>query len=392
MAVLSVGPGETYASISAAVGASSTGDTIAVDAGTYVDDWITITHDLTLQAVGGMAVLTTSGASPPNGKAYITESGNVTISGFDISGVTVPDHNGAGIRYEGGNLSLVDCFIHDCQDGLLGAPDPTGSISINHSEFAFNGDGSGSTHGIYVGDIASFSLTNSYVHDTSVGHEVKSRASINVITDNRIFDNGSSASYSIDLPNGGAATISGNIIEQGPATQNPAIIAYGEEGVTHAGVASISGNTIVNDRAGGVVVLNRSGVAVGFADNTIFGLTADQLGSPISESGTRFLDVHPVLDLSHLTFLASSPPSQPPPEPPPAEPPPPSPPPPTPLPDPSPTLSLLEQYHADVLADFTVWATTHQKLATMPKTLAVLNTELNSTTVLGIIKGDRWSN
>jgi len=32
------------------------------------------------------------------------------------------------------------------------------------------------------------------------------------------------------------------------------------------------------------------------------------------------------------------------------------------------------------------------KLATMDKTLKILNTELTSTTVLGIIKGDRWSN
>ena len=45
--------------------------------------------------------------SPPNGKAMITESGaNVAINGFDISGVAVPDGNGAAIRYEGGSLSL----------------------------------------------------------------------------------------------------------------------------------------------------------------------------------------------------------------------------------------------------------------------------------------------
>ena len=54
--------------------------------------------------------------------------------------------------------------------------------------------------------IASFSITNSYIHDAVVGHEVKSRAANNIITGNRIFDNNGSASYSIDMPNGGNAT------------------------------------------------------------------------------------------------------------------------------------------------------------------------------------------
>jgi hypothetical protein len=64
------------------------------------------------------------------------------------------------------------------------------------------------------------------------------------------------------------------------------------------------------------------------------------------------------------------------------------------VPDPSPTpvLTPLEQYHADVLADFQAWAPLHVKLATMDRTLKILNTELTSTTVLGVIKGDRWSN
>src|SRR4051812_28428502 len=204
MALLTVGTtGQQYTTIAAAVAASSAGDTIAVQAGTYTNDWLNITHDLTLQAIGGMVVMTTANdAHPPNGKAMITETGNVTISGFDISGVSVSDSNGAAIRYEGGNLTLVDCYIHDNQEGLLGGEYPVGTITIQHSEFAFNGDGSGKTHDIYVGHIASFTLTDSYIHDTREGHEVKSRAENNIITNNRIFDNNSTASYSIDLPNG----------------------------------------------------------------------------------------------------------------------------------------------------------------------------------------------
>ena len=38
-----------------------------------------------------------------------------------------------------------------------------------------------------------------------------------------------SSSFAIDIPEGGVATISGNQIFQGPATQNNKLIAYGEE-------------------------------------------------------------------------------------------------------------------------------------------------------------------
>ena len=203
MALLTVGIGQEYTTIAAAVAASAPGDTIAVQGGpdhVYTNDFFTIQHSLTLQAVGGEVVMVAT-AQPPNGKAMITEGLpgtpiSVSIIGFDISGVTVPDNNGAAIRYEGGDLTLVDCYIHNNQEGLLGGADADGTITINHSEFAFNGDGSGSTHDIYVGHIASFTLTDSYIHDAIEGHEVKSRAENNIITNNRIFDNNSTASYS----------------------------------------------------------------------------------------------------------------------------------------------------------------------------------------------------
>jgi hypothetical protein len=309
MATLSVGSGQRYATIDAAVDASSAGDTIAVQAGTYTNDWLNITHDLTLQAIGGMVVMSTANAAhPPNGKAMITESGNVTISGFDISGVTVPDNNGAAIRYEGGDLTLVDCYIHDNQEGLLGGADANGTITINHSEFAFNGNGSGSTHGIYVGHIASFTLTDSYIHDTSEGHEVKSRAENNIITNNRIFDNNSTASYGIDLPNGGNAAITGNVIEQGPNTHNPAIFAWGEEGITRPGMAFITGNLIINDNPGGYGVLAASPVP--FTDNQLWNLA--NLGA-VTASGNTDLAARPALDTSSLVFGTIPPPPVPPP-------------------------------------------------------------------------------
>jgi Right handed beta helix region len=304
MATLTVNPG---GSIQAAIDAAAAGDTIDVGTGTYNDQFLTIEESVTLQAVGGEVKLVED-TQPPDGKAMITEGQpglNIAINGFDISGVSVPDSNGAAVRYEGGALSLAQDYFHNNQEGILAASDPSGSITINDSEFAFNGDGSGSTHNIYVNQIGSLTVTNSYVHDAIVGHEIKSRALNTIIQNNRIFDNQGSASYSIDLPNGGNATITGNVIQQSPNTQNPFMFTYGVEGESNPGTSvSFASNTIVNDDPSGAGIFNPTGVTLGFTSNSVWGLTEAQLSTgPLNESGTVILTQRPSLDTSSLAFI-----------------------------------------------------------------------------------------
>jgi Hint domain len=304
MAILTVGPGQQYTTIEGAVAAASPGDTVDVQAGIYTNDFVSIFQNLTLQAIGGpvQMVDTLPADATPIKKAIIDEGGpgiSVTINGFDISGAVVPDGNGAAIRYEGGSLTLNNDYFHNNQDGMLAASDPNGTITINNSEFAFNGvGGDGQTHNLYVNDIALLTITNSYFHDANVGHEIKSRAEDTVITDSRIFDLLSTASYSIDLPNGGNATITNNVIEQGPNTQNPYIIAYGEEDQSNPGTTvSIAENTIVNDDPGGAGILNPTATALGFTNNSVYGLTDSQLSNgPLAELGTMFLTTEPTLN------------------------------------------------------------------------------------------------
>ena len=381
MATLTVSDGQ---SIQAAINAASSGDTIDVQAGTYVDQFLTVEQSLTLQAVGG-EVLLTEDTSPPDGKAMITEGVagiNVAINGFDISGVTVPDGNGAAIRYEGGALTLSNDYFHDNQEGLLGAADPNGTIAIDHSEFASNGDGSGSTHNIYVGAVASFTLSDSYIHDAVVGHEVKSRAANNTITGNRIFDNNGSASYSIDLPNGGNATISGNTLAQWPDYQFPFIVAYGEEGASNPGTSfAITGNTVVNDDPSGRFLLD-SATQPTLSGNSVWGLPAT--------GDTVLLASRPSLDTSAMTFV-NPPAAQPPP---PTEPPPPpvSPPPPVMLPTPPPPPALtLDQYHAMEVTDFQGYAAAHPEVWISPTAIGAIITEITSTTILTHVPGDLWT-
>ena len=70
MSTLTVGAGEEYATLSAAVAASQDGDVIQVQAGTYTNDFAEVTHKITIEGVGGTANFVAT-ESIPNGKAIL---------------------------------------------------------------------------------------------------------------------------------------------------------------------------------------------------------------------------------------------------------------------------------------------------------------------------------
>ena len=300
MSILSVGQGMQFSTISAAVAASHDGDTVQVQAGTYVNDFATVNTKITIQGVGGLAHLLAT-VPPPDGKAILTTNTDVTLDHLELSGAAVADGNGAGVRYQAGNLVMTNCYVHDNQDGILGGGGGTGTVAIRSSEFSHNGAGDGSTHNIYIGDIASLTIDGSYVHDAVVGHEIKSRAESTTVTNSRIQDGPTgTASYSIDAPNGGAVLIQGNTIQQGPASQNPAIIAFGEEGGVHAGSSlTVTGNTILNDLSSvsAAAVWNAAGAPLSVTGNSTYGLSAGQvIRGAASAPGNTALTSEPALN------------------------------------------------------------------------------------------------
>lgn len=306
MSTLIVGTGQQYATLTAAVAASQNGDTIEVEAGTYTNDFPqTITDNITIEGIGGMATFVATEA-PPNLKAILVTQANVTIDNLAFTGVAIPSadgNNGAGIRYQGGNLVLNDDYFYNNQEGLLAAASPTGTITINNSEFADNGAGDGFTHNLYVGQIATLTINDSLFTGAVVGHEIKSRADTTIIENSRIIDGATgTASYSIDLPNGGNAIIENNVIEQGPLSQNPAIIHFGGDSPLYAGSSlTIENNTIVNDlnASDASLLLNQTSIPVAITGNAIYGLTSSQIASgPSTQSGNSFLTTEPTLDLT----------------------------------------------------------------------------------------------
>jgi hypothetical protein len=309
-ATLTVGPGQQYATIAAAVAASADGDTLAVQAGTYTNDFAEIGTKITLTAVGGRVTMKAT-LPLPNEKAILITDTDIAITGFTFTGAHISNRlggNGAGIRYQGGNLALNKCYFYNNQDGLLGNADPSGSITITASEFAHNGDktgpSAGYTHNIYIGAIARADIENSYFHDANIGHEIKSRAAVTIVNDTRVVDGPiGTASYSIDLPNGGAASLTNDQIEQGPDSQNPAIVSYGEEGNIIPGSALTVSNTLIeNDLTAHTPtgVANPGNLSVTLNNLNIYGLTPDELVSGAStQSGITYLTSEPKISTKH---------------------------------------------------------------------------------------------
>ena len=303
MTTLTVGTGKQYTTLASAIAASHDGDVLAVQAGTYTNDFATINTKITIEGVGGMVRLDATQA-PPNGKAILTTNTDVTIRDVAFSGAKVADGNGAGIRYQGGNLIIEDSLFENNQNGLLANPSATGTITIRDSEFAKNGSGDGYTHNLYVGEIAKLTIDNSYFHDAVVGHQIKSRAHETTITHSRIADGTTgTGSYSIDTPNGGKVVIADNVIEQGAKSQNPAIIHFGGEGTVYAGSSiSVTGNTVVNDlqSSSASLLLNAASAQAYVANDSVFGLALDHIAvGPAQVSDIATLAARPVSDLSH---------------------------------------------------------------------------------------------
>ena len=69
------------------------------------------------------------------------------------------------------------------------------------------------------------------------------------------------------------------MIEQGAHTQNPFIIAYGEEGQSNPGTTvSTADNVIVNDDPGGAGIKNLTGTSLSFTYNSVYGLCPARCG------------------------------------------------------------------------------------------------------------------
>lgn len=204
--VLKVGPQEKLSSPSLAAKFAKDGNIIEIDASGHYDGDVVVweQNNLTIRGVNGRPHIRANGASAEGKAVWVVKGNNTTVENIEVSGAHVSDGNGAAIRQEGAGLTLRYCYFHHNENGILTGANEKSDIVIEHSEFSDNGEGSGQTHNIYIGDVRSFTLKYSYSHHARVGHNVKSRAQRNYILYNRLMDGADgNSSYIIDLPNGG---------------------------------------------------------------------------------------------------------------------------------------------------------------------------------------------
>ena len=262
-----------YATPCRAIAAAKRGDTIEIDAtGNYRGDvcaWNT--SNLTLKGVNGRPQIDAEGRSAQGKGTWVIAGNDTTVENIEFTGAAVPDHNGAGIRQEGANLTVRRCYFHDNEEGILTGANPSSHIVVENTEFAGNGYSDGQAHNIYVGRVGEFTLRFSYSHLGVFGHLVKSRALRNYILYNRLTGESGTASYELDLPNGGLSYVIGNVIEQGPTSDNDTLVAYGEEGLSNPDSRLyFVHNTLVNhDRAGTFLQVNGR-VPLAFVQNNVF--------------------------------------------------------------------------------------------------------------------------
>lgn len=283
----SVGSARTYPTLSALLAANvaAPGDVVQFDDGTYTDP-NTIPIPLTLTSRTGMAGAVTfdnagAGNLAGGGKAMMLLHAPCTISGIAFTNIglggaagVAQQGQGAGnqaaIRCENfaalATVTLNSCSFDGCVTGVFGV-DPNVNMVINTSDFGrtlSNGQSQdGFSHDEYT-QVNSTTHNNCNFYGNTYANNLKSR-SLTTICNGGYSRNG--AGRCIDIPQGGAYSVTGGRYDAGGVSEN--IFAYAEESTAN-GVqgGTISGITLNVGVAGATVWNDASGTTMAFTGVT----------------------------------------------------------------------------------------------------------------------------
>ncbi len=229
-----VGPDGQPNDLPGAVAKAQDGDVIEVLPGVYKGVHLVLEgRKLTLRGSGDKApVFDGEGSMGPYPALLLVRGGEVLLENLEFRGARSEQAAGAGVRLEGGKLTLRNCHFRDNEHGLNTSNDAQAELTIEASSFGMAPRVEGGLyHLLNVGRISRLTVSGTRFQQGFEGHLIRSRARETTLSYNMIHDGpGGGASYEVDLPNGGLATLIGNVIGQGRNTQNPVVVAYGTEG------------------------------------------------------------------------------------------------------------------------------------------------------------------
>ncbi|WP_095012203.1 hypothetical protein [Tsuneonella mangrovi] len=272
--------GRGYGSLQDAVDAIGAGSgTIAIAPGTYKQCAVQEAGNITyLASQPGTAVL--SGKACEDKAALVLGGQSARVAGLVFRDIAVPDHNGAGIRLEGGNLTVAQSWFLDSQQGILTGDDPNGTIVIDKSTFSGLGncdDDAGCAHSVYVGEYGHLRVTRTRFERGTGGHYLKSRAArIEVASCDFDDSAGHATNYMIDLPNGATGQITNNWFVQGRDKEN------------YSAFIAVSAENQGNPSGGLLVAGNDARFVPGLTRSSAF--VADWSGDPITVKDNKLGD------------------------------------------------------------------------------------------------------
>ncbi len=332
-ATLDVGPGAAFARIEDAVAKAKPGDTIAVRprGGGAAYERVALlmrTPGLTIRGlaepgrhvkIDGTGYDYSGAGSVPRAIVQFDRGADgCVLEGFELTGAHNASHNGAGVRINQANaVTIRNCAIHGNDMGAMsnGAlKDKTARAQrFEYCRVFGNGDkaAAGYNHNFYLGG-TSVTLHGCEVFAPTTGHNVKSRAHLNLIEYCYIHDSANreldlvDAQGNTDAPESHSLLLGNVIVKAAPIEGNRTVIHFGQDGgKDHRGTISLIHNTIVTPYIAPVVELSAPGASAELYNNLIWGADANQRNQTLlaARAGARIDGVRGAGNWIDTTFV-----------------------------------------------------------------------------------------
>jgi hypothetical protein len=268
-ATIAVGPERPVKLPSQGVAQAAEGDVVMIDEGEYFDCLRLRVDGVTVEGTGKGAVLTDATC---DGKAIVvSDADRIVLRNLTLQRARVPDGNGAGIRAEGGDLTVEKVVFANDQSGIIIADAPKANVVIRDSQFSDTGrcQGARCANAVSAGRIRSLRIEHSRLGGTVASHQIVTAARRTDLVGDLIGDGASGgASYQVMATDGGSLVMEDCVVQKGPRAANAraAVLLDGPAGEAVA----FRRNHFVDDTGQNVpFVLNWSGSSPVFEDNVI---------------------------------------------------------------------------------------------------------------------------